>query len=407
MLVLNIGSKVRVLSKRISRKKAMSKIAIINRTNLKNYGSVLQCYALCKAVSKLGYESEIVWEKGNLSKNFDFRPIKMLSSIWTLLTHPALWKLTFSTVKEVNKIIITEETATRYNQFVKQEINQRLYSRKELIKKARTEEYHKFICGSDQIWCSTTLYVDPLMYLRFAPREKRIAYAPSIGRDFIPKYNRKKMKKFISQIPHVSIREKEGQRLIKELTGREVPIVADPTLLLEKDDWDLLKKEYKEDKKYLLCYFLDIPTENIQHKIANTAKKKGLCIIALWGKLSVCEQDGVEVFYPSAGPREFLGLVEKAECVIADSYHGMLFSMIYEKNFWSVERAYTTYDQSSRQRSLLETVGLMDRYVVNDGDIEPYDDCAIDYMRINKIIKEFKQSSLTYLKNALGFNQGE
>ena len=274
-MFLILGARCEFYQKGYLETKAMSKIAIINRTNLKNYGSVLQCYALCKAVSKLGYESEIVWEKGNLSKNFDFRPIKMLSSIWTLLTHPALWKLTFSTVKEVNEIIITEETATRYNQFVKQEINQRLYSRKELIKKARTEEYHKFICGSDQIWCSTTLYVDPLMYLRFAPREKRIAYAPSIGRDFIPKYNRKKMKKFISQIPHVSIREKEGQRLIKELTGREVPIVADPTLLLEKDDWDLLKKEYKEDKKYLLCYFLDIPTENIQHKIANTAKKKG------------------------------------------------------------------------------------------------------------------------------------
>lgn len=385
----------------------MGKIAIINRTNLKNYGSVLQCYALCKAVSKLGYESEILWERGNLSKNFDFRPVKLISSLWTLMTHPKLWKLTFSTVKEVNQIVINDETVKMYNEFVQQEIHQQLYSHKELIKKARSEEYHKFICGSDQIWCSTTLYVDPLMYLRFAPRHKRVAYAPSIGRDFIPKYNRRKMKRFIAQIPFVSIREIEGQRLIKQLTNRDVPVVADPTLLLDKEDWDLLKKEYKGDKKYLFCYFLDIPTESMQHKIANTAKAKGLSIIALWSKLSVCERDGVEVFYPSAGPREFLGLVEKAESVIADSYHGMLFSIIYEKDFWSVERVYTTYDQSSRQRSLLESIGLMDRYVVNDGGIEPYDDQSIDYIRMNEKIEEFKQRSLSYLKNALHFNEGE
>ena len=55
-----------------------NKVAIVNRTNLKNFGSVLQVYALCAVVRKLGYVSEVVWQKGNMSKNFDIRPNKII-----------------------------------------------------------------------------------------------------------------------------------------------------------------------------------------------------------------------------------------------------------------------------------------------------------------------------------------
>ena len=378
----------------------MKKVAVINRTNLKNYGSVLQCYALCKAVSDLGYGSEIVWEKGNVSKNFDFRPMKILSSLFKLLTHPKLLSSTMTNVNDMNSRKISEGTVALFNQFVQDEITQQFFSHRKLVKTAKREEYVKFICGSDQIWCSTTLYVDPLMYLRFAPKNKRIAYAPSIGRDFIPDYNRRRMKKYISEIPHLSVREKEGQRLIKELTGLNAEVVLDPTLLRQKNDWDELKVEPNIQEKYLLCYFLDAPSKETQEQIFHYAKEKNLEIVALGNVLSICEEKGLKVTYPDCGPKEFLGWIDKTEVVVTDSYHGMLFSVLYEKQFWAVERAYQQYDQSSRQKTVLDMFGVNGRYLAQGAEI-PLESEDIDYQKIGEILANERMRAMDFLKKSI------
>lgn len=378
----------------------MSKVAVINRTNFKNYGSVLQCYALCHAVEKLGYESEIIWESGNLSKNFDFRPRKLISSVFKLIIHPKLISSTLTSVSEVGDRVISNKTIERFDEFVKSEIVQQKISHRALIKLAKSEEYKKFICGSDQIWCSTTLYPDPLMYLRFAPENKRVAYAPSIGRDYIPDYNRRKMKKYINEIPALSVRETVGRKLIKELTGRDAELVLDPTLLFDKKFWDKLKNDVKIDDEYLLCYFLDTPTREVQEKIAEFAKNKKIKIIALVSKLDVCEELGVSVAYPDCGPREFLSFIEQAASIVTDSYHGMLFSITYGKEFWSVERAYRQYDQSSRQKTVLEMLSLENRYLLAEGDIA-FASEEIEYSRIEDILAQRRSESLEFLKHAI------
>lgn len=378
----------------------MSKVAVINRTNFKNYGSVLQCYALCNAVRDLGYDSEIIWESGNLSKNFDFRPNKLVSSLFKLMTHP---KLIASTVKGVNSIgarVITDGTVALFDEFVAGEIRQKKLPHKELVRLAKSDEYKKFVCGSDQIWCSTTLYVDPLMYLRFAPKHKRVAYAPSIGRNYIPSYNRRQMKKYINDIPSLSIRETEGQGLIRELTGREAPIVLDPTLLYDKSHWDKLKAKVETGEKYMLCYFLDTPKERVQKRLAEVSKERGLRIIALVSKLDVCEAEDASVIYPDCGPREFLSYVENAELTVTDSYHGMLFSITYGKDFWSVEREYGEFDQSSRQKTVLRMLSLENRYLLPDGDLS-FSAEPIDHAAVKKIIEQRRKESLDHLKKSL------
>lgn len=106
--------------------------------------------------------------------------------------------------------------------------------------------------GSDQIWNSSTLYVDPLYYLRFAPKHKRIALSPSFGRDFIADYNKDKMRDWISDYPYLSVREDSGVKLIKELTGREALHLLDPTLIINADEWrDILGTVVKCRKKFL------------------------------------------------------------------------------------------------------------------------------------------------------------
>ena len=186
------------------------------------------------------------------------------------------------------------------------------------------------MCGSDQIWVTTTLYPDPMMYLRFAPREKRVAYAPSLGRNYIPNYNKRILKKYISDVPCVSVREDEGYRLIKKLTGRDAAVVADPTMLMRSNEWDSLKSNVDLPKKYVFCYFLDEPADDVKAAICKFAKEKNLDIVAL-EKLGEVNYPGERIHRPTAGPGEFLTIISKTEMVITDSYHGMLFSINYHK----------------------------------------------------------------------------
>lgn len=375
----------------------MRKIAIVNRTNLKNYGSVLQVYALCESIKNLGYDSEIIWEAGNVSKNYDLRIRKIISTGVKLLTHPRLISSTFSNVKYVQQHAISEKTIEMFDRFVDLFVKRKFYPVKKMKKNQVGEIYDKFVCGSDQVWCTTTTYVDPLMYLRFVPKEKRIAYAPSLGRNYIPSYNARQIRKYVNEIPYVSVREYTGKKLIRDLTGRDVPVVVDPTFLLHKLKWDEVKIEPSINQEYFLCYFLSMPTQQTQEKILKYIEQTGKIVVALNSKLEFIENK-VQVIYPDCGPQEFIGYVSKANCVLTDSYHGMLFSIIYQRQFWSIEREYGEFDQSSRQLSVLKMLNLEDRYLKSKDSIS---EIEIDYtVAMNKLQCEIEKS-IQYIQIAL------
>lgn len=372
-------------------------IAIVNRTNLKNYGSVLQVYALMSAVRKLGYESEVVWQDGNMSRNFDIRPNKLFKTLFKLVCHPQLIYSTFKTIKEVRAVKYDEAVVEKFDSFVRTHIKQSLFRSDELNGVALSDKYSKFICGSDQIWCSTTLYPDPMMYLRFVPVYKRIAYAPSIGRDYVPGYNKSIMKKYISEIPCLSIREDDGKRIIKELTGINAPVVADPTLLLNSEDWEQLKIEIEVPENYVLCYFLDAPSDDVISAIDEYCKETG-CVVVAIGKTAGVVGLQAGKFFPKVGPGEFLFLTSKAHMVITDSYHGMLFAINFHRNFWAVERAYNQFDQSSRQISVLSRLNLMGRYLRGKYN---FNDENINFEEIDKSLTAFINESMEYLKSSI------
>lgn len=376
---------------------ANHKVAIVNRTNLKNFGSVLQVYALCQAVQKLGYESEVVWQSGNMSKNFDIRPNKLLKVGIKALLHPSLVLSLYKMVREAKKVIVDPEKVRLFDEFVANNFKQSFYASDELERVASSDEYYKFICGSDQVWATTTLYPDPMMYLRFAPLNKRIAYAPSLGRDYVPSYNRKTIKSYIKDIDCVSIREDVGKKLIKELTGRDVPVVADPTLLLRPEEWDSLKANIKLPENYVLCYFLDEPSDEVKAAIYKYVRDNNKTIVAL-GHFECNDLPQDIVMHPAAGPGEFLTITSNADMVITDSYHGMLFAINYHKKFWSVERAYSQYDQSSRQMTVLSRLGLEERYEKTNYLFTEKD---INYIEVQTRIDEFVGFSMNYLKTSL------
>ena len=185
--------------------------------------------------------------------------------------------------------------------------------------------------------------------------------------------------------------------MLKELTGRDVPVVLDPTLLLSKEDWDGLK-EKNEHSDYVLCYFLDTTSDEVIKKIENDCLQSNKIIINIG--CPITSSGKVKIVNENAGPSEFLGLVDKADMIFTDSYHGMLFSIIYQRPFWSIARNYGEFDQSSRQKTVLSMLKLENRYI-DSNCLARISVEGIDYKDANAVLQQKRDDSMDYLENAL------
>lgn len=178
------------------------------------------------------------------------------------------------------------------------------------------DQYDAFICGSDQVWNPIYQDVSKIRFLTFAKPNKRIALAPSFGVAEIPESRKKIYTEWLQGIDFLSVREESGAKIIKELVGRKVPVLIDPTLMLKVEEWDqIANKPVGFDKKlYLLTYFLGNKTKTYEKEIKKLAYEKNLQIVDL-SEISKFE-------YYTYGPAEFLWLVKNAEYICTDSFQG-------------------------------------------------------------------------------------
>ncbi len=356
-----------------------------------NFGSALQAYATKMVVKKLGFEPHMIKLSGSVVTGRDIRIKKVLCTFVRMLLHSKNKKKVFRSFTENGKSTIDSEAVKKFDEFYAEELKPLYISYNGLKKEAQNPGWQAFICGSDQIWNSTSFYVDPFYYLDFAPVNKRIAYAPSFGRDYISKYNERIIKKHLNNIRYLSIREATGKKLIKSLIGKDVNVCLDPTLLLNKDDWDNAVETYPiDDEDYVLCYFLNEPNDKAKKFIGKVLKKYGAK-----KAIFVNKPFGNDVKY--CGPKEFLNYLRKAKVVVTDSFHGVAFSLNYNKDFFVFDRQYLTDDQSTRIKSILEMVGLLSVFECDDVDAK------VDYNfdKVNKIISDQRKSSLAYLTTCL------
>ena len=356
-----------------------------------NYGTSLQALAGKYIISKLGYSCDFVRPK-SLVKGRDIRVGKLVQILCR-----AIWLgqikglLPFIDSYKKNFVEGTESKFFEYNQSYLEPKELKWHEIKEEAKKAVA-----CVAGSDQIWISVALYVDPIYYLRFAPSYKRIAFAPSFGRDFIAEYNKRKIGKWISEIPYLSIRERSGVTLIKDLTGRSCIQLIDPTLGVSRDEWiDLLRlKEAKKD--YILTYFLDAPSEHAKNKIAElkeTLKCEVVNIPFVFEDMSFCDR------VSCAGPKEFLELILNAKLVCTDSFHGSAFSINFHTPFFVFERMYgSASKQSARILSLLRKFHLESRYE-NEISLSHWD--KIDFESADTVITQERFKIFEFLKNSI------
>lgn len=363
-----------------------------------NYGSLLQSFALCEAIKELGYDCHFVWLKGSVFKYYNIRLGKIAGVFFNAIKHPSIVPKVVRSVRRVSSkkssYAISNENKRLFSRFIKENFHIKLYSWNEL--RSKEKNYYKFVCGSDQIWNSYEYYLDPMYFLRFTSRNKRIAYAPSFGVDSVSYYNRAILKKYISEFDALSVREVSGGKICRELTGREPAVVADPTFLLTKEQWKEILGLKTQNQEYCLVYFLSYPNSDAIEMIDKMRKILAIKAIPMDFDCYMPEE------IVEAGPKEFLELLMNAKYIITDSFHGTIFSINFEKQFVCFERQYASgIKQSSRITDILAKFGLEDRYITESRNLFDITQKTIEYELINNEEKNFREESFHFLLTSL------
>lgn len=197
----------------------------------------------------------------------------------------------------------------------------------------------------------------------------------------------------------ISVREKQGQAIIKSLCNKEVPVVLDPTFLLTKEEWKKLNTCDTKNKKYILVYCLR--RSDLLNKMAEKLKiKTGFEIIVLNPRIRNI-YDKFSAY--NVGPEDFIRLFMNAEYILTNSFHGTAFSINFNKKFLVDLDINSAVSTNSRLLNILSLFGLEDRIVENIDIEKMYRD--IDYRKVNKILDEERIKSINYLKKSLGLNE--
>lgn len=347
-----------------------------------NYGAMLQAYALKTFLEGYGHDVVMVDRRKVLLTVWDPKRIKRLS-FKSLVLYPKYlvkWYLP--------EYLTRRKMERNFESFKKRYLENRSFDSE--------EELDAIIYGSDQIWSKYKNGYDEVWWgLRDSNTKKKIAFAASMGvLNIANEEDEKFIREALASFSAISVREKDLQ---EELVKRglaphvEVKMMMDPAFLLNENDWIQLSPKRIIKDSYLLFY--DFQLDEKTTEIANyIAKEKGLRLIRLTnGVVSVKKNKD---YFVTAGPLEFISLFYYADFVVSSSFHGTAFSIINKKQFYVRQ-----YWNTERVKSLLGMVGLSNRFVENEKEVDLND--RIDYQKVNSIIQHKREEQMLFLKEAL------
>ena len=386
----------------------MKKIALVTCYFQPNYGSQLQAFATQMAFEKLGLDNETICIDG-LRKEINQAKYKyFLSRIFDINTI----KDKLSTVKKnlAKKLHrdYANNLATRnkcFKDFASEmfNISRRYSSKKEVTDAANM--YSAFVVGSDQLWLPSNIAAD-YYTLNFVPAEiPKIALATSFGVSELPCKQARLARVFLKRLDYISVREISGQKLVKEMSDKDVPVVCDPTLMFESEDWEKvsIKDRYTEEP-YIFVYFLG---NNPEHRsfVKAVQNLTGFKIIQLAHCDEFIKSDigfADETPY-NVGPREFIQLVRDAEYVFTDSFHCTVFSLLYRKKFFTFRRYRGDGKVSTNGRvySLLSLVNLENRLLFGNENAKNELAEDINFDDVHKKIESLRNDTWKWLQDSL------
>lgn len=390
----------------------MARIGLVLAYKSTNYGAQLQAFATQVVVDTLGHKTEVI---DYVSQKGD-RHVVLCRGLIQFLYQVYRHKKRSKKYRESDDVIFNAEKKSRRgisNDF----INRRLHDVEKASGYTRLadlgKKYDAVLVGSDQNWLPGFSFGN-FTSLRFVPDNvRKISYATSLGVSDYPKYCWPSSRKAWSRIDFLSVREQQGADIIKQVCGPDssVQVVVDPTYLLTKTQWEgLIPIEKKSDQKYVFCYFLG--NDDNSKKIARQfADEKHLKLVSVLSTESFSDIDKTfaDRIVRESSPEDFVNWIRGAEYVFTDSFHGTAFSVINEKQFFIFYRKRAeTSSRNSRIDNILGKWGLKDRLIlpgVQDVDFSSL--TSIDYEKVNVLVSKEREKSLTFLKEALRFDDNK
>lgn len=360
-----------------------------------NHGSMLQAYATQKCIENLGYDVEII--------NF-----RMLSQ----KEYYALYQTKYGKMRFFRGLLMLpihnarKKREDKFEKFLEERYNlsEEEYSSYEDLKLI-SGKYSICVSGSDQIWSNripelvgSDIDYTGVYFLDFVDdKTKRISYASSIGEATFDELENKR--ELLSKFSAISTRERKGADILKALTGRDVETVVDPTFLLNRSQWRQIEtRERIVSEKYLFLYTLRgiRPGMKWARELTAFAKKTGLKV--------VCVSPFFPIVFPGVkclvniGPEDFINLIDHAELVFTDSFHGTAFSINLQKPFYSLTLASSN---DNRKIGFLKELGLEKRILRSYGEIRKINNYSLDYSKAEKILNQKRSESMKWLEESL------
>ena len=349
-----------------------------------NYGAVLQAYALqtylktqCEDVKIINYKTDTLIQKYKYFKKNN-TPRNIIGNIVKLKDYSKY---------KTRKRKFEEFSNTFYD------LTERVTDREGCSKEARNADF--VFTGSDQVFNPTRKYQEEIstFYLDFdVGKAKRVAYAPSFGVGSIPIGKRDMVKNYLEKFDYLSVRELNGKDIVKSLIGKDPLCVVDPVLLLQEKQWESIEKKVEVPENYLLCYHLYNSTLE-KEVVEKVAQKLGLKIVCITP--SIFSPIKSDICFKDVGPEEFVYLLRHASFVVTDSFHGVIFSTLFKKQFYLTVASEST---KSRMVSFLNRMGMEKRICIDSDDI---DEEPIDYSIVTPLLNREIELSKQYITDCL------
>lgn len=346
------------------------KIAIITTFHVPNYGNKLQNYALQTVIASMGYKVDTVKNLQTYHEGYQlFKAfIHIISHFRLTPRHLQIIKFWWWSRKHI-----------QYSPIV---------YRKESDAQRLIGCYDGFVVGSDQIWNPLwTDFSNKFGFLQFAPPKQRIAYAPSFGISNMIPERKTEIANYLEYYAALSVREYSGAKIIKNLINTDVPVVLDPTLLINSSVWYNLAKPINCPTKYLVIYSIGKLTDNDYIYAQEIAHTHDLQILDLNESLQ----------FGTVAPDEWLYLMKNAQYVVTNSFHGSVFSFIFHRKMTILQQGKSQIHLvSSRLHTLLYEMGIetdisKTRIILDN----------IDWIKVEQHLAILRDESMNYLRTNL------
>lgn len=358
------------------------KIKTITCHDVYNLGASLQAYALACFLTELGHEVEIIDYKPHYLRHYELTGVKnpvfdkpVLRELYQVLKFPGRLASQFDPRKKV-----FDEFTSNYLP-----ITACTYKTNEELK-TNTPDADVYIAGSDQIWNPTFQNgKDPSFFLDFVPEGKRkVSYAASFAVDTLETDDANRIGEWLRGFDLISVREKSGIELLAQM-GLESVQVCDPVFLLGKEHWI---RFIRKNKRQPYCFVYDFDgNEKLWEMAVLIAKQNDLRIV------SAFRNEKADKVLADMGPMEFVDILYHADIIISNSFHATAFSIIFEKEFYVVNRKDAI---NTRMWDLLSDLKLSER-LISDGIA----DIPIDWDEVKHCLVPIKKQSLDYINKCL------